>query len=100
MTMRILGIESSCDETAAAVVEDGAVIYCNRRLAELLRTPLQEIIGSSLRRFVTAADLPAFDALVAQGKQGSSKGEISLQCPDAATVPVQLSFSVLEAQGI
>jgi N6-L-threonylcarbamoyladenine synthase len=29
MSMRILGIESSCDETAAAVVEDGRVILSN-----------------------------------------------------------------------
>lgn len=28
-TMRILGIETSCDETAAAVVEDGAIILSN-----------------------------------------------------------------------
>src|SRR5579863_3306304 len=27
--MRILGIESSCDETAAAVVEDGSRILCS-----------------------------------------------------------------------
>ncbi len=28
--MRILGIETSCDETAAAVVEDGATILSNQ----------------------------------------------------------------------
>ena len=29
MTIRILGIETSCDETAAAVVEDGRTILSN-----------------------------------------------------------------------
>ena len=29
MTVRILGIETSCDETAAAVVEEGSVISSN-----------------------------------------------------------------------
>jgi N6-L-threonylcarbamoyladenine synthase len=28
--MKILGIETSCDETAAAVVENGTVILSNR----------------------------------------------------------------------
>ena len=27
--MKILGIESSCDETAAAVVEDGRIVLSN-----------------------------------------------------------------------
>jgi N6-L-threonylcarbamoyladenine synthase len=29
VTVRILGIETSCDETAAAVVEEGSVIISN-----------------------------------------------------------------------
>ena len=29
MTVRILGIETSCDETAAAVVEEGSAIISN-----------------------------------------------------------------------
>ena len=29
MTVRILGIETSCDETAAAVVEEGSIIISN-----------------------------------------------------------------------
>ena len=27
--MKILGIETSCDETAAAVIEDGVIIHSN-----------------------------------------------------------------------
>jgi tRNA A37 threonylcarbamoyltransferase TsaD len=35
--MKILGIETSCDETAAAVVEDGYKLLSKRRLARRLR---------------------------------------------------------------
>jgi PAS domain S-box-containing protein len=82
-------------EGAATLVEDGTVLYANRCLGLLLRTPLQEIVGSPLRRFVAAADLPRFDAVLAVGKQCFSKGDFNLQCPDGTTVPVQLSFGLL-----
>ena len=85
-------------EGAATLLEDGAMLYANRRLAELLRTPLEALIGSSLRRFVVPAERPAFDTALAQGKEGSSKGQFSFQCEDGSTVPVQLSFCVVEGQ--
>ena len=33
--MKILGIETSCDETAAAVVEDGAKILSNAVVSQI-----------------------------------------------------------------
>jgi PAS domain S-box-containing protein len=87
------------NEGAATLSEDGTVLYCNLRFAAMLNEPLQNVLGSSLRRFLAPADLPAFDALLAQGKLVSSKGELSLQCAGASAIPVQLSFSVLDVQG-
>jgi PAS domain S-box-containing protein len=88
------------NEGAATLVEDGTVLYCNRRLGELLHTPLHDLIGTSFRRFVATPDRPRFDALVTQGKQCSSKGEFNLQCRGAATVPVQLSSSLLDGRAL
>ena len=53
--MKILGIESSCDETAAAVVENGRTVKSN-----IIATSLEEV-GSDMTRVSTqvreAADL-------------------------------------------
>ena len=32
--MKILGIETSCDDTAAAVIEDGSIIHSNVVLSQ------------------------------------------------------------------
>ena len=91
-------IEEMC-EGAAMLAEDGTVLYANRRLAAMLRVPLQDLIASALRRFVAPGDAAVFDALLAQGRQGSGTGELSLRCLDGSAVPVQLSCSVLAAPG-
>ena len=85
-------------EGAATLADDGTVLYANRRLAELLRIPLQVLIGTSLRRFVTPPELPVFDTRLAGGKQCSSKGEFTFRCQDGPALPVQLSFSVAYEQ--
>ena len=88
------------NEGAATLMENGTVLYANHFLAELLRTAVEGIIGSSLRRFVEQGDLPVFDALLAQAMQRSCKGELSLQRQDGQKVTVQVAFSILEAQGV
>jgi PAS domain S-box-containing protein len=85
-------------EGAGTLLDDGTVLYANRRLGELLRIPLQELIGTSLRRFVAPTELPAFDKLLAEGKQCSSKGEFTLQRQGDSALSVQLSFSVVQEQ--
>jgi PAS domain S-box-containing protein len=92
-------LAESIQEGAATLAEDGTLLYCNRRLAELLHTPLESLMGSSLRRFVAPADQPAFDALLARGRQGSAKGEIRFQARDGPAAPVQLAVNALETQG-
>ena len=87
------------NEGAVVLRADGTVLYCNHRFAELLGEPLQQVIGTPLRRFIVPDELSAFDALLAKGQKHSSKGEISLHCQGAAVVLVQLSFSVLDVQG-
>jgi PAS domain S-box-containing protein len=86
-------------EGSATLADDGTVLYANRRLAALLRIPLQELIGALLRRFIAPAEMPAFDRRFAESKQCSSKAEFTLQCHDGSALPVQLSLSVVEGQG-
>jgi PAS domain S-box-containing protein len=85
-------------EGAGTLLDDGTVLYANRRLAELLRIPLQELMGASLRRFVAPSELPTFDAKLAEGKQCSSSGEFTLQCQGGSELPAQLSFSVVQEE--
>ena len=56
--MIILGIESTCDETAAALVEDGRHLLSNVTLAVLLaavRTPLVLLAGVLVSSLLTGS---------------------------------------------
>src|SRR6185295_1598480 len=39
------------NEGAATVTPEGTVLYCNKRFAEMLRRPLEKVIGYTLEEF-------------------------------------------------
>ena len=86
-------------EGTLTLTADGTVLYCNRRLAEMLRTPLEKLIGSSLHGFVAPADREMFEALLLQASLGSVRGELSLRAGDGRLVPVHIAVNALQLDG-
>jgi len=86
------------NQGAVTLSTDGAVLYCNRRLAELLKTPLEGIVGRVFDAFVTPPDRAKFATLLEAGRTGGSAGEISLRAADASAVPLQLALGPLPAE--
>jgi PAS domain S-box-containing protein len=82
---------------AATLQTDGTIAFCNLRLAELLDTPHETLIGRSLRDFVVPDDRAAYDNLFASVKNGSAQGEAQLRATDQLTIPVYLTFNLLPA---
>ena len=78
---------------------DGIVLYCNRRLAEILRIPQETLPGASLHPFVTSASRPLFEALLRQGRTERSQGEVTLRAGDDTRVPVYLAVNPLPVAG-
>ncbi len=83
-------------EGALTLSPDGLIGYSNRRFADLVRTPLNQVIGSSIENYVDGADLAKVKALLREGAVAGSKGEITLRTRGGGSVPVFLSFSPLE----
>lgn len=77
-------------ESAAILTTDGDVAYCNKRFAELVSVPLEDVIGGSMERFVTGSDRPAYRALL---RTGSGKRRAQLTSADGRTIDVLLSFT-------
>jgi PAS domain S-box-containing protein len=86
-------------EGAMTLADDATILYCNQRLADMLGTTLEILIGTSLRPYLVADDLEAFDTLLVRGGSGASRGEVMLERADGGRVPVQFSMSALEVQG-
>ena len=50
-------------EGALTLTRSGDILYCNRRLAELVETQLEQVIGGSLARYIAPADWPAVQSV-------------------------------------
>ncbi len=83
------------NEGAVTLDPGGTILYCNGRLAELLLIPSEQVIGSSIYRFIGPTDTVSFESAFQRGKQEASRVEISLKRGDGQLVSVYLSFNPL-----
>lgn len=82
-------------EGAGSVSADGVVLYANHRLAEMVGTPLEEIVGGLIGRLVAADDQEAFGQLLGRAGIETSRGEIRLRAADGTLVPTHVSLNPL-----
>jgi two-component system, LuxR family, sensor kinase FixL len=85
----------SMSEGALTLTADGTVYYCNKRFSEIIRTPPEKIIGSSIYGFVAQDDQEKVRTILGLGAEQGSKGETGLMTADGNLVPVHLSISPL-----
>ncbi len=80
------------NDGAVTMASDGTILYCNRHFADMMKSPLEKVIGSTIYRFISQSDKAAFRAL----KQKLERGELALQAEDESTVPVYISINSLQ----
>jgi PAS domain S-box-containing protein len=78
-------------EGALTLTRSGDILYCNRRLAEMVETEPERVIGGTLSRFIAAADWSSVLDLIAS----ESKGELSIKTDRGRILPTHVSFSAL-----
>jgi len=82
-------IVEEMSEGAVTLSLDGTILYCNGRFAELVKTPLERVIGAPIEPFIAGDDKRASQTLLARQEKG--RAAITLQA-GAASVPVYISF--------
>jgi PAS domain S-box-containing protein len=83
-------------EGALTVLPDGAILYCNRRFAEMVKLPHEKVIGASLEQFVGPTDRAALGALLHLAEQASAKEEIKLAVSDGSFAPAYCSVTPVQ----
>ena len=83
-------------EGALTLTRSGDILYCNRRLVEMIETEPERVIGGSLSRFIAAADWSAVLGLIAS----QSKGELGIKTERGRIIPTHVSFSALRGDAI
>jgi PAS domain S-box-containing protein len=82
-------IVEEMSEAAVTLSLDGTILYSNRRFSDLVRTPLDHVIGSSFASLVGHEYQNHFAELIA--KHEKSPAEIELQAADGARIPIYVS---------
>lgn len=80
-------------EGAATLSRKGAVLYCNRRFAELMSRPQEKIIGVAVQSLVAKKERDRFETFLGEAQKAVAKGEFNLRCRDGRLIPVYLSLN-------
>jgi PAS domain S-box-containing protein len=81
------------NEGAVTLSSEGMIIYCNQRFADIVREPIERVIGSYFKRFIVPNDKSKFDKSLAQKTDGNNELSISL----VNSLYLKLSFKLLPA---
>jgi len=88
------------NEGAAMVVPDGTIVYCNRRFADMVKTPLEGVIGTAFQRFVPPDDCPVLKEFQESKNTAGYRRECELRGSDGSRLPVHLSARSMKAGGV
>lgn len=84
-------------EGALIISPHGIVIYSNIRFAEMVKTPIEKVMGSSISTFFRRQSQKAIDLIL---QSGTGKAETSLIAADGGTVPAYLAVSRADLDGV
>ena len=85
----------SMNEGALTLTADKTILYANDCFARMAKCPLEQVIGSSFRRFLSMADLTLLRPLLLKEGQAGSKIQVLLKAGDDSQIPVQISIRPL-----
>jgi PAS domain S-box-containing protein len=96
-TYRLL-IESM-NEGALTVTADKMILYANQCFARMVKCPLEQVTGSSFRRFLSAEDRATLRPLLKRPGPSGSKIQVLLHSDDGSKLPAQISIRPLAKNG-
>ena len=85
----------SMSEGALTMTAEGMIVYANRRFAEMLRTPLEKVIGSEIHTWFAPESRQVLQTLLRKDAVGNRREELALAAADGTRVPVYLSVNRL-----
>jgi len=89
----------SMNEGAVTLTVDKTILYANECFARMVKAPLEQVTGGSLRRFLSAVDRAALKPLLTRTGRAGSKIQLLLVVGDGSRLPVQVSVRPLPRNG-
>ena len=88
------------NEGAATLTPEGTILYCNNRLAGMLKTSPDRVVGSSVYQFIPPAETSGFKSAVRKSGREDTNVELFFKREDQELVPVHLSLNALRGQDL
>jgi len=85
---------------AVTLAGDDTIFYCNQGFADMLKMPLEKMIGTGISQFVSPANKAVFKELLRQGRESGSKGEATFLAGDGTAIPTHLSINAMLLDGL
>jgi two-component system, NarL family, sensor kinase len=89
----------SMNEGALTLTADAVILYANQCFAKMVKCPLEQVVGSSFRRFLSAEDQATLRPLLNRAGQAGSKIRVLLKVGKGSQMPVQFSIRPLARNG-
>jgi two-component system NarL family sensor kinase len=89
----------SMNEGALTLTPDGVILYANQCFARMAKHSLEQVTGSSFRRFLSEDDRAALHPLLKRTDKSGSKVQVLLNAGDGSRLPVQISIRPLGKPG-
>jgi signal transduction histidine kinase/CheY-like chemotaxis protein len=84
-------IVEEMQQGAVVLTPDGDIFYGNRYFADMVRVPLDRMVGRPMVGFVAVSDRPGFEGLISQG---AGTLETRLRASDGTGVPVYITANL------
>jgi len=89
----------SMNEGALTLTGDKMILYANHCFAKMVQCPLEQIIGTSFRRFLSVEDLATLRPLLKLTDKAGAKIQVLLNVGDGSKIPAQISIRPLAGDG-
>ena len=89
----------SMNEGALTLTGDKMILYANQCFARMVKCPLEQVTGSSFRRFLSPEDQATLRPLMKRAFRSGTKIQMQLQAGDGSQLPVQVSIRELPEDG-
>ena len=90
----------SMNEGALTLTADKMILYANQCFARMVKCPLEQVIGSSFRRFLSVEDRATLRPLMKRAAKSGSKIQVLLHAGDGSRLPAQISIRPLAKHGL
>lgn len=87
------------NEGAATLDEGGAILFCNRHLAELVCAPVEQILGTMMQEWIVPEERAAFCALLRRAYSEPCQQELTMVDQENG-IPILLSMTALKTDAL